>query len=230
MTTTPAPTDLDVLRKLAHTAQDWAEYGHPSDPNWHGARTLIKTVPALLDELAKTRAELDTMTAVAKSNKSVTQNLAQELIKALSLLADYVDGEYPHARAKRLLADNLDINATTAEPAERSVTRHPYADDRCGLLGPALGLFCQLRPGHNGGHRGVDPVEGEERAWPNPQAEPADEPKDELCSDKNGFHDGHDGTHDPDAREVTCGCGRPTVDGACTFHGRALVDAEPAAS
>jgi hypothetical protein len=67
----------------------------------------------------------------------------------------------------------------TAEPAddERSDTRHPYADDRCGLLGPALGLFCQLRPGHTGGHRGVDPVEGEERTWPNPQAEPADQPK-----------------------------------------------------
>lgn len=28
-------------------------------------------------------------------------------------------------------------------------------------------------------------------------AEPADEPKDELCSDKNGFHGGHDWTPDP---------------------------------
>lgn len=39
------------------------------------------------------------------------------------------------------------------------------ADDRCGEPGPENGLKCQRRPGHLDGHRGVDPVEGEERVW-----------------------------------------------------------------
>jgi hypothetical protein len=68
------------------------------------------------DEVSKLRADLVTMTAVAKSNKRATEGYAQELVKALTLLAEYVEGEYPHRRAKQLLAENAHMTAAAVTP------------------------------------------------------------------------------------------------------------------
>lgn len=129
MTTTPAPTDLDQVRARHEVALRWLREGYSYDDNFNQAALLIRDdVPALLDELAKTRAEL---TRAEQRARMATQH-------ARRCDAQVADADAEVARLQSWLADErakwlrhqaedhpVDVEANpaaTAEPAAHEVT------------------------------------------------------------------------------------------------------------
>ena len=122
MTTTPAPTDIDAIRARHEVALRWLREGYSYDDNFNQAALLIRDdVPALLDELAKTRAELDHLRRVLDAANETTA-AAQQIVTAA--LADGTARVNP---------------ATTAEPADEPFDCAPECRCQTTKAAPAAG-------------------------------------------------------------------------------------------
>lgn len=227
MTTTPAPTDIDTAVDVAARAiqayqarnafppeqytwdaipQEWR------DRHLAAARVMVEaTQKPLLDELAKTRAELDE----AKREVWALNNsddgrvvLLESLIARMRPVLEYVsrgrsfvdvDGPYPDATARRVLAQVAD-----ATPA---ATPKPQCDipPPCGSVNPDMPFATCTYPPKHGPIRinvvkfgAADMEHGDGRVWwngntatiwadaleanPATTAEPADVPKANGCT------------------------------------------------
>lgn len=210
MTTTPAPLDLDAIRKRAQEA--WIFKSYWSDERRYSGDVLAAVrcakqsvhsdVPALLDELAKTRAELAeaeqareklTLTVRAFPHAANAANIAHARAQRDEYYAEL-------GKAKARISAAATVEVWTNEDGKRFV----FADD---LM------------------RALDP---NPEANPATTAEPADEPKattrQPICGDPYHRHSGCCDRWTPIGTRWLC---RP----GCPVHPKGLAQhAEPAAS